>query len=128
MTLLCKVLCSTTRQVLTHCYEIKQFDKKSSIANSIDLEKQRLNKTSVYKNKAISNIKAEKSKEIRELTDPDHAWEAIPEDNLVAESPNLVVAEYGLDPKNFVEHKCLYEYSSVNPDDLAAYCSRLAHL
>ena len=65
-------------------------------------------------------IKAEKSKRIRELTDPDHAWDAVPEeDNPVAKSPNPV-AESGSEAKaDFVEYKALYDYSSDNPDDLA---------
>ena len=68
-------------------------------------------------------IKAEKSKRIRELTDPDHAWDAVPEEDK-SPSPNPVTAaaqpvSSSSDAKDFVEYKALYDYSSDNPDDLA---------
>ena len=62
-------------------------------------------------------IKAEKSKRIRELTDPDHAWDAVPEDENPVKSPNPVVTEQ--QSGNDVEYKALYDYASDNPDDLA---------
>ena len=65
-------------------------------------------------------IKAEKAKRIRELTDPDHAWDAVPEEeNQPKPETGLPAAVPALDDSKSVEYKALYDYSSDNPDDLA---------
>ena len=66
-------------------------------------------------------IKAEKAKRIRELTDPDHAWDAVPEEEnqpVSAEASSAPVPVESGDAKA-IEYKALYDYSSDNPDDLA---------
>lgn len=68
-------------------------------------------------------IKAEKAKRIRELTDPDHAWDAIPQEEepiqvtteVANESAEIGKAQAGTDG---VKYQALYDYSSDNPDDL----------
>lgn len=68
-------------------------------------------------------IKAEKAKRIRELTDPDHAWDAIPQEDepvqaaveVANESTGPGKAQVGEDG---VKYQALYDYTSDNPDDL----------
>ena len=66
-------------------------------------------------------IKAEKAKRIRELTDPDHAWDAVPEEENPVAAPVVESspAPVALDDSKSVEYRALYDYSSDNPDDLA---------
>jgi hypothetical protein len=73
-------------------------------------------------------IKAEKAKRIRELTDPDHAWDAVPEQAAAAPAtaqsptfddvPATPAAQAGSDDDG-VQYRALYDYASENPDDLS---------
>merc|ERR1711879_529991 len=68
-------------------------------------------------------IKAEKAKRIRELTDPDHAWDLHSPEEQGAISPVPVAQEtssapVATDSADFVEYRALYDYSSENADDL----------
>jgi hypothetical protein len=63
------------------------------------------------------DIKAEKSKRIRELTDPDHAWDTVVHDN---EPEMAAVSSASVAPAahDYIEYRALYDYESDNPDDL----------
>ena len=70
-------------------------------------------------------VKAEKSKRIRELTDPDHAWDASPEfENqapIGAEESKAAIesSSAASHAKDGIQYRALYDYESDNPSDLA---------
>ena len=67
------------------------------------------------------DIKAEKAKRMRELTDPDHAWgseDPIDNGEVAPQEiqPEPVVG--GADPGDCLTYRAIFNYSSENPDDL----------
>ena len=68
-------------------------------------------------------VRAEKSKRIRELTDPDHAWDASPEFEsaapIAADEPKAAEISEAAPAKDGIQYRALYDYESDNPNDLA---------
>jgi len=78
-------------------------------------------------------VKAEKAKQIRELTDPDHAWGGGSFDQEEAFSPVAAVGPPAIpaaptaeainnDTIGYVQYRALYDYEQRNPDELSFAC------
>ena len=63
-------------------------------------------------------IKAEKQKKIRELTDPSFHWDASPEQETAPAAPIENESVKTTEDADFIQYKALYDYESENPDDL----------
>merc|ERR1712223_875232 len=61
-------------------------------------------------------VKAEKAKRIRELTDPDHAWDTHEEEP--APVPVVAASVDISGGKDHIEYRALYDFDSSNPDEL----------
>merc|ERR1719219_2667681 len=113
-------------------------EKESETRNKYDSEKAALDEHREQLKKIIETcklfysefedkrreIKAEKAKRIRELTDPDHAWDAVPEvpgavsPLPVTQDSSSAPQVVATDAADYVEYRALYDYTSENADDL----------